>query len=64
MLAGFERVRLAAGQHRELVFEVPGELLEQWDAAAGRGVVPPGTYEFAIGRSSTDLRAAATVKLS
>jgi beta-glucosidase len=64
VLAGFERIHLAAGQQRDLVFEVPGELLEQWDPVAGRGVVPPGTYEFEVGRSSTDLRASAQVKLS
>jgi beta-glucosidase len=64
VLAGFERVRLAAGERRELVFEVPGELLEQWDPAAGRGAVPPGTYAFELGRSSADLRAAARVELS
>jgi beta-glucosidase len=64
VLAGFERVFLAAGERRELGFEVPGELLGRWDAQAGRPVAPRGDYVFEVGPSSAEPAVAVGLELS
>ncbi|WP_307846283.1 glycoside hydrolase family 3 C-terminal domain-containing protein [Actinospica durhamensis] len=64
VLVGFARVPLAAGERREVAFEVAGESLAQWSEAEGRTRVPAGEYVFEAGASSTDLRTSVRVKLS
>lgn len=64
LLAGFERIFLAAGEQGEVAFEVPREVLELWDAGAGRAVLRGGEYVFEVGRSSADLPVAASVVIS
>jgi beta-glucosidase len=64
-LAGFERIALASGETKTVTFEVSATQLAQWvERSDGSGLaVLPGTYEFAIGRSSTDLPAVAELVL-
>ncbi len=61
-LCGFSRVTIPAGESVSLRFEVDGESLSLIDAA-GRRVVEPGEFEFAVGASSADLRLKTTVTL-
>ena len=62
-LQGFERIELAPGESRTVTFEVPALRLAHWSEEAGAFQVGAGNYEFAIGRSSADLAASATVEL-
>jgi beta-glucosidase len=62
-LHGFERIDLAPGESRAVVFEVPAERLAHWSEELGALHVESGEYEFTIGRSSTDLPSSATMKL-
>ncbi|GAB3841009.1 hypothetical protein GCM10027610_049580 [Dactylosporangium cerinum] len=45
-LVGFERVPLAAGEAREVRFDVPVTALAYW---SGEFVAPPGEYVFHAG---------------
>jgi beta-glucosidase len=54
-LAGFARVRLAAGEERAVRFTLPPERLRLRDQA-GRWVVEPGDFRVMIGASSKDIR--------
>jgi beta-glucosidase len=45
-LVGFERVPLAAGESREVRFDVPVDALAYWSTGASRFVAPPGKYAF------------------
>ena len=60
-LQGFERIELAPGESRSVTFEVPAERLAYWSEETGGFRVEPGEYEFAVGRSSVDLRSTASV---
>ncbi|MFF9808369.1 glycoside hydrolase family 3 C-terminal domain-containing protein [Streptomyces coeruleorubidus] len=51
-LADFRKVRLAAGESRELVFRLAAEQLAHWDVATGAFTVDPGAYEVLIARSA------------
>jgi beta-glucosidase len=62
-LQGFERVETAPGESRVVVFEVPKSRLGHWSETLGSYHVEPGTYEFAVGRSSVDLPITTTVRL-
>ncbi|KAF1688654.1 glycoside hydrolase family 3 protein [Pseudoxanthomonas taiwanensis] len=56
-LRGFQRVHLAPGEARELVFELrPVRDLRRYDEAAGGWTVAPGEYEVQVGASSADIR--------
>ena len=61
-LCGFRRMTIPAGECVAVGFEVGGESLSLIDAA-GRCVVEPGDFEFAIGASSDDLRLKTRVTL-
>ncbi|MEZ0110624.1 beta-glucosidase [Catenulispora sp. EB89] len=63
-LQGFERIELAPGESRAVVFEVPAERLAHWSEDVGALLVESGEYEFGVGRSSVDLPSSASVKLS
>jgi beta-glucosidase len=56
-LAGFERIELAPGEKAAVAFEVPAGRLARWAEGPDGGAlaVLPGSYEFAVGRSSADL---------
>jgi beta-glucosidase len=56
-LRGFERVRLAAGEEREVRFRlVPAKDFAHYDVAARKYVVENGPYEIQVGASSRDVR--------
>jgi beta-glucosidase len=61
-LKGFQRIELNAGETKKLVFEVSPEQLAHYQQA--QWVIEPGTYEFKIGASSTDIRLKGTIKLT
>jgi beta-glucosidase len=63
ILVGFARVPLAAGERREVRFEVSAESLERWSQAGQRLFVPAGEYVFEAGRSSADLPVSTRVEL-
>jgi beta-glucosidase len=62
-LQGFERIELAPGESRTVVFEVAAARLGHWSEELAAFQVGAGNYEFTVGRSSADLPAGATVKL-
>jgi beta-glucosidase len=54
-LKGFTRVRLAPGEARTVIFELPFDILAFYDEAM-QLVVEPGTVEAMVGSSSQDIR--------
>ena len=54
-LADFRKVRLDAGQSRELTFRLPAEALAHWDVATGAFAVDPGPYEVLVARSADNI---------
>jgi beta-glucosidase len=56
LLKGFKRVHIEAGTSR--IVEIPLAIadLEYWDESKGGFAVEPGTYEFQVGASSSDIR--------
>lgn len=63
-LKGFRRIRLAAGERRELRFPLTAAALRRWDAAAGRWTVRLGRYVVRVGGSSAGPRAAAALTIT
>ncbi len=61
-LKGFQRIRLKAGEEKEVVFEITPELLEQLDMNL-KPVVEPGEFRIMIGSSSRDLPLKATLEV-
>ncbi|HKE91076.1 MAG TPA: glycoside hydrolase family 3 C-terminal domain-containing protein, partial [Gemmatimonadales bacterium] len=59
-LAGFRRVRLAAGEQREVSFVVGPEALRMLDRDL-KWVVEPGVFRVLVGASSRDLRLRGTL---
>ncbi len=62
-LQGFERIVLAPGESRTVVFEVSADRLAHWSEEQRSYHREPGSYEFAAGRSSADLPAVAVLRL-
>jgi beta-glucosidase len=54
-LAGFQRVRLAAGEEREVSFVLGPTALRMLDRDL-KWVVEPGAFRILVGGSSRDLR--------
>jgi beta-glucosidase len=61
-LIGFARVTLDPGRAATVTFTVPASRLAFHDRSMRR-VTEPGTFTFAVGASSIDIRAEATVEL-
>ncbi|HEY6059893.1 MAG TPA: glycoside hydrolase family 3 N-terminal domain-containing protein [Gemmatimonadales bacterium] len=61
-LAGFQRVRLAPGEEREVTFRLGTEQLRLLDRDL-RWVVEPGTFRVLLGGSSEDLRLRGVLKV-
>jgi beta-glucosidase len=59
-LRGFQRVRLAPGEEREVQFEIGPDALRMLDRDL-RWVVEPGAFRILIGASSKDLRLRGTL---
>lgn len=53
-LRGYARVKLEAGQSKEVEIPFPLDLFETWDEATGLMNVLPGKYEILVGGSSYD----------
>jgi beta-glucosidase len=54
-LKGYEKLRLAAGQSRRVVFRLGRDELSYFDAARGKAIVADGRYTLSVGSSSRDL---------
>ena len=54
-LAGFQRIRLAAGEEREVSFVLGPDALRMLDRDL-KWVVEPGAFRVLVGSSSRDLR--------
>jgi beta-glucosidase len=61
-LHGFEKVALAAGETRTVVFQLDPAALGFWDPAA-EALVTDGRYEIQVGASAEDVREAVVVRL-
>ncbi|KAF7187659.1 putative beta-glucosidase D [Pseudocercospora fuligena] len=62
-LRGFEKVPLAAGEKQEVTFSVRRRDISYWDVAAQQWAIASGTYTFAVGSSSRDLRGSDTLQI-
>jgi beta-glucosidase len=62
-LRAFAKVSLAPGETRSVRLTLGPRAFAFWDPAAGDWVAEPGEFELAIGASSRDLRARASVTL-
>jgi beta-glucosidase len=56
ILAGFERVHLAAGESRQVVLHVPRRQLQYWSTVQNQWLTPAGMRTFRLGGSSRDRR--------
>jgi beta-glucosidase len=54
---------LQPGESRTVRFDVPAERLAHWSPERNAYHLEPGTYEFAVGRSSIDLPATASYRI-
>jgi beta-glucosidase len=63
-LAAFKRVHLEAGETKRISLEVTSTALRRWNSASGHYVIADGSWTFAVGASSVDLRQAQTIALS
>jgi beta-glucosidase len=62
-LRGFQRVHLAPGETTTVHFGLPVARLAFWDVTRGRFVVEEAQHAVQVGRSSLDIRLAATVSV-
>lgn len=51
-LADFRKVRLGAGETRELTFRLPADRFAHWDVTEGAFRVDPGAYQVLVARSA------------
>jgi beta-glucosidase len=63
-LRGFARARLEAGESRTVTITLPSETLSFWDVTRGRFALEDADHEFMVGRSCTDVRARAAVRIA
>jgi beta-glucosidase len=63
-LKGFAKVDLAPGETQPVTFRLTARDLSYWSTTASAWVLEPGQFTLAIGRSSRDLRATATIDIS
>lgn len=62
-LAGFEKVMLKPGEARRVSVTVDPRILAEWESARNGWRIEAGTYEFALGRSASDLKERIAVRL-
>lgn len=55
-LRGFEKVALAAGEHKDVTFKLRRRDISYWDVIAQKWALASGEYIFSVGSSSRDLR--------
>jgi beta-glucosidase len=63
-LRGFSKVDLAPGATETVTFRLSARDLSYWSSTASAWLLEPGEFTLAIGRSSRDLRAEATIEIS
>jgi beta-glucosidase len=63
-LRGFRRVRLAPGERTTVHFGLDAAALAFWDVTRQRFVVERAVHDILLGRSSADIRCAATLTVS
>lgn len=56
-LKGFDRIHLAAGETRTVIFPLTAASLRYWDITTGDWVLEPDHVEIRVGASSDDIRA-------
>jgi beta-glucosidase len=61
-LAGFEKIHLASGEHRDVSVSLDEQAFAYYDESDG-WTVPEGSYTISIGRSSRELRSQVTITL-
>lgn len=62
-LKGFERLHLAAGETKTVIFPLDANSLRYWDCQAERWILKPDQVEIRIGASSDDIRARHTIRI-
>ena len=62
-LAGFQKVRLGAGEKKRIAFPLTEEAFRWYHAPLGRFVVEKGTYPVELGFSSEDIRLRAETEI-
>lgn len=62
-LRGFEKIRLAAGEKREVAFTVAVDDLAHWDNVSGRMIVEKSRQRLMVGRSAADIVLSASVRV-
>ncbi|GAA0802385.1 glycoside hydrolase family 3 C-terminal domain-containing protein [Faecalicatena orotica] len=62
-LKGFEKVRLEAGEKKQITIHLPKEAFRYYDAENGSWQVEPGEYEILAGASSRDIRLKGSIVL-
>ncbi|KAB2574246.1 Glycoside hydrolase family 3 [Lasiodiplodia theobromae] len=62
-LRGFEKVKLAKGERKDVTFSVRRKDISYWDTTAQEWAVAKGRYTFSVGASSRDLKGEATVTI-
>jgi beta-glucosidase len=60
-LKGFQRVHFQQGQTQTIQFSLPASELGFWDVTREKWTVESGVYDILIGRSSADIKLAATL---
>jgi beta-glucosidase len=61
-LKRFARVRLAAGERRDVAVELDRDAFTYYDTEKG-WTVSPGTFEITVGRSSRDIRGEVSIEV-
>ena len=62
-LKGFQKVRLIPGQSAAVSFPLNDRTFSTWDVASHSWVIQSGTFTFAVGSSSRDIRATASITI-
>jgi beta-glucosidase len=55
-LQGFERISVAPGEKKTVIFALPIEQLSSWDSDKHEYVLHPGAYDILVGSASDDIR--------
>ena len=63
-LVSFDKVKLAAGETKEVTLEVSGEDMALWNSNTDDYEIEAGTYTFEAGASSQDVKATAQAEIS
>jgi beta-glucosidase len=62
-LCGFQRLRLAKGETKEVVISVPAAALRRWSGKEGGYVIHSGDWTIQAAASSADIRQSTTVRI-